>query len=282
METLQKQLFESVAYSFNNIANDYITERISLIKKKYTGIMDFWYRGIILRESEYGDTITIKCQISPYTQLFPGNPFNNGTRWNKLYSENIDELTQSSSMQTIAFYIGSDLALRLSPFADNVVVGLYEKYGYIGDGLLATIPRGELMKIMPYFFDVNFCGKYVEVTGTIGRCPIEHTIKIKEISDKANLKINFDQFNSLPYLRVSKLKLPNFTVKNRCTSLLGSPWIATDNANNPYVVRYGYISNDFEITPLINDLLYYKNITCFFDEIKSPNQTLNFTYRYMF
>lgn len=282
MNALENQLLESAADSFSQIANEFISEKVSIIKKRFEGIMDFWYRGVILRNINYSDTVTIKCKISPYTQLFPGNPFNNAVRWNKLYSNNINDTTQLSSTQTIAFYIGSDMALRLKPFADNVVVGLYEKYGYIGNGLLGTISKTELLKIMPYFFDVDFCGKYVELTGIIGKCPIEHSIKIKEIAEKANLKINFNQFSSLPYLKITKVQFPKFYQRNRSTALLGSPWIALNDETNPYQVRYGYFSNESEITPSINALLSYSNITCFFDELISPSEDLNFSSQYMF
>lgn len=282
MDSIEKELLQSAASSFKQIVYDLMTDKATFFKHSYSGIMDFWYRGIMLNEVNYGDTVKIKCLISPYTQLFPGNPFFNGMRWNKLYSDNMEIFAQSTSMQTIAFYIGSDMALRLKPFADNVVVGLYEKYGYVGEGLLATIPQNDLLKLMPYFYDIQFYGKYVEVVGMIGKCPIEHTVKIKEIADKANLKINFNQYNSLPYLKIKRIKQPSFWVKNNCTALLGSPWVALDDCNNPYQVRYGYFSNQLEISPSINELLSYKNINCFFDELTSPDQNINFTVQYMF
>ena len=98
MDSIEKELLQSAASSFKQIAYDLITDKATFFKHSYAGIMDFWYRGIMLNEVNYGDTVKIKCLISPYTQLFPGNPFFNGIRWNKLYSDNMDILAQSTSM----------------------------------------------------------------------------------------------------------------------------------------------------------------------------------------
>ena len=70
---------------------------------------------------------------------------------------------------------------------------------------------------------------------------------------KAGLTLNTDQYSEIPYLKINSIKLYNKDRDNIC-SLLGSPWAATSQENEPYLVQYGYISNRNEINSCIYNL----------------------------
>lgn len=175
MEELWTILLKSSAKTFASIIgnNETITNKFFCVPT-YQGIMDFWHRGYNANIVHTYDTVKIDCLLSPYTQLFPNNPFNNGARWNKLYTNDVNINIKNETMHILSFYIGSDHALRIKNWSDKVVVGLYNRYGYIGDGLLATVSKRYLMNIIPDFDKRNFYGCRVMVTGVLHHCPIEH------------------------------------------------------------------------------------------------------------
>lgn len=108
MDELWKMLLKSSAKTFTSlIANKFF--RIP----KFDCILDFWKRGYNSHSIQSYDTVKIECLLSPYTQLFPNNPFNNAIRWNKLYTDEIDINLKNETMQILSFYIGSDHALRI-------------------------------------------------------------------------------------------------------------------------------------------------------------------------
>ena len=278
MDELSKTLLSTSAQALKGILENREL-KTSFFKKKYGGIMDFWYRGVNLRESAYGDTVVIDCQISPYTQLFPCNPFTNGIRWNKLYSNGLSSQIKQQPMETIAFYVSSDLAIRTQPIGDFSVIGLYERYGYIGEGILASIESKKLLSIIPDFYDIDYWGSYVRVTGVTGRFPVEHSIVIQDIAKRANLKVNFERFSTLPCIRITNIKCLG-RHKRTCT-LLGSPWVATTDDDQPFQVRYGYFSSSFELESCLSELEQISNISVYFDDFRILKNKQSFSEQFM-
>lgn len=269
MEYLWTKLLKSSAKTFTSIiANNEIIVNKFFRVPTYQGVMDFGARGYNANIIHTYDTVKIDCLLSPYTQLFPNNPFNNATRWNKLYTNDINIDAKNETMQILSFYIGSDHALRIKNWADKVVVGLYNRYGYIGDGLLATVSKRYLMNTIPDFDKRGFYGCRVMITGVLHHCPIEHINFIKDIAEKANLFIDFSKMDNIPYIEISKIKTFNKD-KDKTTSLLGTQWAATNNINEPFIVPYGQFDNPFELNYCLNNLLKNKDIQLFFDEYET-------------
>ncbi len=266
MDELWKILLKSSAKTFTSLIanNETIANKFFRIPK-FDCILDFWKRGYNSNCIQSYDTVKIECLLSPYTQLFPNNPFNNAIRWNKLYTDEIDINLKNETMQILSFYIGSDHALRIKNWGDKVVVGLYNRYGYIGDGLLGVVSKRYLMNILPDFEMKNFYGSHVKITGVLHHCPIEHINCIKDIANKANLNLDFSKMSSIPYIEIKKIKTFNSS-KDKTTSLLGTQWAVTNNPDEPFVVQYGQFDNPIEINNCINNLLKNNNIELFFDE----------------
>src|SRR5690348_13744091 len=86
---LWKPLFEAAAQTFVGAIGAYsFGKLLSRISKShyYEGGMDIWVRGIHGKKLNEGDPVTIDGLISPYAQLFPGDPAYNSKRWNSLHS----------------------------------------------------------------------------------------------------------------------------------------------------------------------------------------------------
>ena len=123
MDELWKLLLKSAAKTFMSLVKDDKTIVNKFFRvPKFNNVMDFWKRGYNAQWVHSYDTIKIECLLSPYTQLFPNNPFDNAARWNKLYTDEIDMNLKNETMQLLSFYIGSDHALRLKYQGDKVVV----------------------------------------------------------------------------------------------------------------------------------------------------------------
>src|ERR1700734_197344 len=75
----------------------------------FVGPMDFWQRGLRGGLVEENDDIIFDGLLSPYTQLFPGNPMRNGTRWSALYE--FEGKIDKDQYQAMDFYAGADVAL---------------------------------------------------------------------------------------------------------------------------------------------------------------------------
>lgn len=247
-------------------------------RKTFSGVMDLWYRGIIMNQVKTNDKVRIKCQISPYTQLFPNNPYQDANRWNQLYADNSKLDTANKEMHTIAFYIASDMAIRIFPKGSTCVVGLYEQYGYIGEGFIATIDKKLLNQIIPDFYNSNYCGNYVSIIGELDIGSAEHISIVSSLTKRGNLNINFDKLKSIPFIKIEKVKV--IKSNKKCTSLLGTPWVATTNPNKPFAVRYCYFNNSLELNNCIDELAKTRNISVFFDDLRNIDSRA-FSEKYM-
>lgn len=245
-------------------------------KNSFDGPMDFWKRGIMTNNLGEGDTIHYDGLISPYSQLFPGNPFYNAKRWNSLYS--FPGKISSSEYQAMEFFSGSDAALRIGSLNGETIVGLYDRYGFIGDGLVGVAKTKELLKKIPNFFNPKFYGQRVRVSGKLSRCPSQHGYVAQGIASKAGIIINTEEYKNLWYLQISSIKLVT-KASEATVSLLGSPWAVTESSANQYLVQYGYISDDSEKKSCIEKITKSKGwdkARVFYDDIESPSRELSF------
>src|ERR1700694_365646 len=88
-ELLWKPLLEAAAQTIVGAVGGYIfTEALSRVtaQSRFDGAMDLWRRGLREKIVTEGDKIVFDGLISPYSQLFPGDPMENATRYNQLYS----------------------------------------------------------------------------------------------------------------------------------------------------------------------------------------------------
>lgn len=239
-------------------------------KYKFSGILNLWHDGLNSNKIKDGDKVYLNCQISPYLQLFPNNPFNNARRWNKLYESTIDVDIKKQPMSTVAFYIGSDMTIRYYKFGKYSVVGLYEQYGDIGQGILGRIETNKLLKLIPQFYDLRFVGAYASISGKISRYSTEHAFLISKIANEAHLNINFDTLTELPFVDIT-----NISIKPKPTTLVGTPWCATTDYDDPFIVRYCQFDNESELCQCIDELNKTQNITAYFDEIRKPKQNIH-------
>ena len=267
MEELVLQLIKSIGKCGFAIANDSIKQTTRQSKHyKFRGVLDFWYNGINNSNISLGDYVSFTCQISPLLQLFPNNPFRNARRWNKLYTNDISNEIKNQPMSTIVFYVGSDMAVRFNQEGNNLVTGLYELHGDIGQGIMARINKAYLIKKIPNFLNTSFYGCSIDITAQVGFYPIEHTCLIAQVASKANLNVNFDKFKDLPYLDIKKIRVSNCT-----TSLIGTPWIATNNHDEPFIVRYCQFDNQAEWDNCTEALNHHTNVIAYYDELQCPS-----------
>lgn len=132
------------SYAFTQVINRYHKEN------SFQGAMDLWKRGIHIGNLGEGDAIQVDAIISPYLQLFPGDPFENTKKYNALY--NFKGKIDKKQFQAIEFFAGSDATLRLSSLNGETIVGIYDRYGFIGEGIIAIIPTKLLLKKFQIFF----------------------------------------------------------------------------------------------------------------------------------
>lgn len=246
-------------------------------KTTFDGSIDLWKRGIINQTVYEGDTVHINGLISPYSQLFPGNPYDNARRWNKLYE--FDGRISNNELQTLEFSCGSDSALRLKNFNGESVVGIYHRYGFIGEGILGIVPTTLLRKKIPNFFDGKFCAVRAIVSGKLTRCPSQHGFVVQGIALKAGIPMREIDYSKLYYIQVSSIKIITKQTENTF-SLLGTTWAVTEARNSQYIVSYGYISDDREKQSCIDKIQHSKSwdkAKVYFDDIESPSQNLSFS-----
>lgn len=91
-------------WGYNKIKEKYFKEN------SFAGPFDLWNRGIMSNNIQIDDNILFDGLISPYIQLFPRNPYENGKRWNSLYS--FEGKINAKEYSKLEFYAGSDDTVR--------------------------------------------------------------------------------------------------------------------------------------------------------------------------
>src|SRR4051812_24917682 len=122
-ELLWKPLLEAAAQTIVGAIGGYaFTEALQRVTRhnSFDGAMDLWRRGLHENAIGAGDQIVFDGLISPYSQLFPGDPMDNATRWNQLYS--FEGKIDNEEYQAIEFFAGSDAALRIGSLNGETLV----------------------------------------------------------------------------------------------------------------------------------------------------------------
>lgn len=276
---LWKPLLEASAQTVIGAIGGYAcTEFLKRVTAKNTfdGAMDIWLRGIRGKTVGDGDFIVFDGLISPYAQLFPGDPMENAVRWNNLYS--FDGKISNEEFQTMEFFAGSDAALRIGSLNGETLVGLYGRYGFIGEGMVGVAPTKLIRSVMPDFFHPNSFGARAKIYGRLALCPAQHGFVVKSIAQKTGVDIGIENYGDIYYLQISKIVLAT-KVSQKTASLLGSAWAVTENAADQYLVQYGYMSEHREISECNNRIASsatWEKARVFYDEMTAPSQSLGF------
>lgn len=276
LEAAAQTLVGAIAgYTFDRLKNNIYKEN------SFDGAFDLWQRGIHCKNVEFEDTISFDGLLSPYIQLFPRDPYQNAVRWNTLY--NFEGKIDSKEFSNLEFYAGSDETIRTGSLNGETLVGLYNRYGYIGEGILGVVSTSLLMKHLPAFFSESFYGVHARVTATLSKCPSQHGFVAQGMFQKVGLKLNTDQYTDIPYLKINSIKLYR-KERDKICSLLGSPWAATVDTEEPYLVQYGYFSNQEEINSCISNIVMspsWEKVKVFYDAIKAPSPSMSFTNKFI-
>ena len=276
-EFLWKPLLEATAQTIVGAIGGYALKKMSgnFVKQNtFESPMDLWKRGIHNGEIEIGDKIKLECLISPYTQLFPCDPFENAKLWRRLYT--FEGAVTSQEYQAMEFYVGADETLRIGSINGESLVGLYYRYGYVGEGIIGVIPTTMLLKAIPDFFNKAFYGTRAVVTGTVELCPTQHGFVAQGIAKNAGIDISSIDYTKLPYVNISSIRL---ITRDNTSSLLGTPWAVTDKSDEQYLLQYGYIDRPEELITCITNLQRAKawdNVKVFFDDITAPSRDMSF------
>lgn len=280
LQIIGQPLLEAAAQTFIGAIGGYTFDKIKngiYKKNSFDGAFDLWQRGIHCHNVEFGDTIAFDGLLSPYVQLFPRDPYENAKRWNALY--NFEGKIDAKEFSNLEFYAGSDETIRTGSLNGETLVGLYNRYGYIGEGILGVVSTSYLLKYVPDFFSEAFYGLHARITATISKCPSQHGFIAQGMFQKVGLTLNTDMYKEIPYLKINSIKLYNKDQDKVC-SLLGSPWAATNEASTPYLVQYGYFSNPQELNDCINRIVKspsWNNVKVFYDAITAPSPSLSYT-----
>ncbi len=259
------------SYGFDKIRNGFYKDNT------FEGAFDFWQRGIHHNSVQRGDTIVFDGLLSPYIQLFPRDPYSNAVRWNTLYD--FEGKINSKEFSKLEFYAGSDETIRTGSLNGETLIGLYNRYGYIGEGVLGVISTSYLLKHLPDFFNVNFWGCRARITGTLSYCPAQHGFVAQGMFSKVGLHLSTDQYKEIPYIKINSIKLYS-NERDKISSLLGSPWAATDRDEEHYLVQYGYFSESLELKECNKKILTSKSwdsVKIFYDTLTSPSPSLSFS-----
>ncbi|CAA7611567.1 hypothetical protein MTBLM5_10109 [Magnetospirillum sp. LM-5] len=279
-DLLWKPLLEASAQTITGAIGGYAFSKALeklLERNRFDGPMDFWRRGIAGGLIHDGDQVYIDGLISPYFQLFPGDPFDNGKRWNKLYD--FEGTINSEEYQALDFLCGSDAALRLGSLNGETVLGIFARYGYVGDGLVGVAPTSLIRKKFPDFFHPKYYGSRAVIGGKISRCPTQHAVIAKSIASRLDPNKEFSvDYKHLYYLQINSIRLFNRESDKTC-SLIGSPWALTDNRSEQYLVQYGYFNDPTELEGCISKIKgapSWSEAQVFFDDITAPSESLGF------
>ena len=280
IEIIGQPLLEAAAQTFIGAIAGYTFDKLKngIYKENtFDGAFDLWQRGIHCKNITYGDTIAFDGLLSPYVQLFPRDPYQNAVRWNTLY--NFEGRISVQEFSNLEFYAGSDETIRTGSLNGETLVGLYNRYGYIGEGVLGVVSTSYLLKMVPDFFAESFYGIHAKITATLSKCPSQHGFIAQGMFQKVGITLNTDQYKDIPYLKINSIKLYRKERDNIC-SLLGSPWAATSDITEPYLVQYGYFSNADELNTCVNNIITspsWNKVQVFYDAIKAPSPSMSFT-----
>lgn len=279
-QILGQALLEAAAQTFVGAISSYSFDAMKNkihADNKFEGAFDLWERGIHCKNVDFEDSIEFHGLLSPYIQLFPRDPYENAVRWNSLYD--FEGKIDAKEFSNLEFYAGSDETIRTGSLNGETLIGLYSRYGYIGEGVLGVSSTNYLLKMIPEFFNENFFGVHACIRGTLSRCPSQHGFIAQGMFQKIGLSLNTDLYKEIPYLKINSIKLYRKD-RDKICSLLGSPWAATDDAKIPYLVQYGYISNPQELNKCVHHIRTspsWDDVKVFYDAIKVPSPSLSFT-----
>lgn len=283
-EIVWKPLFEAAAQTLVGIVGSYAGTRIVrryFQQNTFDGAMDLWLRGIQGSSVHEDDAIRFDGLLSPYTQLFPTDPLSNALRWNNLY--NFPGKISNAEYQSMEFFAGSDAALRVGSINGESIVGLYSRYGFVGEGLVGVVPTSLINKVIPDFFTPDFIGVRAIVKGRLSRCPSQHAYVIQAIAESAGIEFDLQGYKNTWYMKIDSIK-PFREVAASTVSLLGSVWAATEQTKKQYIVQYGYISNKSERMACVDYLKEeraWKDARVFYDDIDCPSYELSFKRSFM-
>lgn len=277
---LWRPLLEASAQTIVGAVGGYAFSKIlesALYKNLYQGPLDFWMRGIQQGGATEGDQIYLDGLVSPYVQLFPGNPFGNAKKWRNVYA--FEGKIDHEKYQAMEFLNGSDSSLRLKSLNGESLVGVFARYGYIGEGLLAVAPTKYLTKVIPDFFHPGFFGKVARIGGRVARCPTQHGFVLQGIAAKAGVKIDVSNYRELYYLQVNSISLRRKPSDSTC-SLLGSQWSLTDSKEQQYLMEYGHFNNQSELQFCLDSLKsrpQWERTKVYFDEMTAQSAEQSFS-----
>src|SRR5579862_3683224 len=278
-EFLWKPLFEAAAQTFVGAIGSYSFGKIlSRVYDSniYDGGMDIWARGIHTKKLNEGDSVSVDGLLSPYAQLFPGDPADNARRWNSLHS--FPGKITSAEYQTLEFFAGSDAALRIGGINGETIVGIYNRYGFVGEGMVGVVPTKLLLKAVPDVFEPDFVGVHARIGGHLSRCPSQHAFVAQSIAASANMALDVKRYRHLPYLQINSVK-PYSSFRLKTNSLLGSAWVATHLPSQQYITEYGYFSNAKERQECLARIFQSKawnKASVYLDDISCPSKSLSF------
>lgn len=284
MDLLWKPLLASSAKTITGAIGGFVSSKIlakMTERRTFVGAMDFWVRGIHNNTIQEGDTVFFDGLISPYAQLFPGDPLNNTKKWNQLYE--FEGLIDSAELQMMDFYAGVDAALRIGAVNGETLVGLYDRFGYIGDGILGVVPTKLLQNKVPNFFRPGYWGQRAIVGGKLSRCPSQHGFIVNSVAQKAGIELLENKYLNLWYLQIQSI-YPYKRAKDKIATLLGSSWAVTENKDEQYLVQYGYFQNQTEREMCLKRLTEFEAwdlAAVFFDDANCPSDNLSFKKKFI-
>ena len=278
-ELLWRPLLEAAAQTIVGAVGGYaFTQALKELTRKQTfeGPMDLWRRGIGETVVGDGDQIIVDGLISPYSQLFPGNPMDNAVRWNQLYA--FQGKINNEQFQAMEFFAGSDAALRIGSLNGETLVGLYARYGFVGEGLVGVVPTKLLLKAIPDFFHPSFFGAHARIRGRLALCPAQHGYIAQSIARKAGIELDISNYRNIYYLQINKISVARRS-DQKMASLLGSAWAVTEEFSEQYLIQYGYLSEAPERKACNGRIIgseVWDRARVFYDELTSPSQELGF------
>lgn len=282
---LWKPFVEASAQTIVGAVGAYVVSNVitsALSRNVFQGPQDFWMQGIMNNRVSEGDQVFIDGLISPYCQLFPGNSFENARRWRNIYY--YEGKYNSTELQALEFFYGSDSALRLESLNGETLVGIYDRYGYVGRGLLGVVwTRYITDKLKDFFHPRNF-GSVARVGGIIAKCPTQHAFVAKSIETKIGLKIaERTQYKHLYYLNINSIEMASKPEKQSC-SLLGSLWSLTNAVDSQYLIEYGHFNDFAELQDCLGSLKKRRNwdqTQVYFDDLTADSHEIKFSTNYI-